>query len=290
MLAGVVDARGARLVDRAADDAGSPGPDEPGRGRDGRGDHRVRCREAAGRRRDRGGRLRRPARRARDVRPAPPVAGRAVARPAPGPPRVPGAARQRRQLRRPRRGAPRRRPGCGVRPDDHDGHRHRRGRAARRRGPARRQRHGRGVRAHAGRAGRAGVRVREERVLGAVLLGQRAGPQRPGTDGRAAVGAGRDERREAGAGDRPDGHLGRRGGRPRRPSGLRLRRRLARGRHGQPRGRARPAGGGHRRRCVGRRRQAARPGARRAATYARGRGAPSGPRPGRGQPRAAAPA
>ena len=48
--------------------------------------------------------------------PAPAVAGRAAARPAAGPARLPGAARQRRQLRGPRRGAPRRRAGCGAPP------------------------------------------------------------------------------------------------------------------------------------------------------------------------------
>ena len=59
------------------------------------------------------------------------------------------------------------------------GHRHRRRAGARQPRLPRCQRDGGGVRPHAGRARRPPVRVRQPRVLGAVRLGQRAGPRRP---------------------------------------------------------------------------------------------------------------
>ena len=117
------------------------------------------------------------------VRPAPGVARRARRRPDRGPA---GPARRRR-ARRERGGAGgaavrRRLRGCdgGVHRTRHG---HRRRPPARRRALPRGVRGGAGARPHPGRAGRPALRVREERLLGALL--QR---NRPGDHGRRAAG------------------------------------------------------------------------------------------------------
>ncbi len=146
-----------------------------------RGHHRLARRRAAGRdrRRDHGGRHRgrrvrghRP--RHRGLRTAPVVAQRAAAR---GPRRAGVAAdlrRQRRQRRRVGRAPLRRRPRREPPRHGQPRHWHRRRHRARRPRHPRPLRHRRRVRAHAGRARRHPLRVRQQGLLGAVRLGQRA--------------------------------------------------------------------------------------------------------------------
>ena len=71
--------------------------------------------------------------------------------------------------------------------------------------------------------GRPGLRVRRQRLLGAVLQRQRPGPLRPRADRPRADRARGAVRRQPGPADRPDGDRGRRGRRPGRPAGVRRR-------------------------------------------------------------------
>jgi len=88
---------------------------------------------------------------------------------------------ERRDRHRPRRSDVRRSTRRGRRARGHDGHRHR-GRHHRRRATAPRlERDGRRVRAHAGGSGGPAVRVREPRLLGAVLQRKRLGALCPAT-------------------------------------------------------------------------------------------------------------
>ena len=118
------------------------------------------------------------------VRAAPVVAGRPGGRPDRGPHRAARRRRARRQRGRAGRAALRRGVRCRHRRVRGVGHRHRLGAAAGRRALPGRVRRGPRAGASAGGAGRAAVPVREDRLLGALLLGN--GPRH---DRRRAAGA-----------------------------------------------------------------------------------------------------
>ena len=133
-------------------------------------------------------------------------------------------------------------------------HRHRRRARHRQPGVPRRERDGGGVRAHAGRPGRAPVRVRQPRLLGAVRLRQRAGPRGPGAGRRQVAGGVRAAPRPLTAtrpAHRPAGHRGGAGRRPGWPIELLAEvGRLARRRAGRDARGVRPELRRHRRRGV----------------------------------------
>ena len=118
----------------------------------------------------------------------------------------------------------------------HPRHRHRRCAGDRRAGVPRRQRDGGGVRPHAGRAGRPPLLVRQPGLLGAVRLGQRAGPRGPRAGGAQLAGglpAPRDRARRPRPAHRPAGHAGRAGRGPALHRAARGHREVARRRAGR---------------------------------------------------------